>query len=281
MPHRVDRWNFTDRGSATCHNDTFRGKGNATYTVPVAATYQGFASVIATFPQGSFATCRYPVLPEQQRTPQENTWHPSFVQVPSGRDRYAESAAAAAGNAPQLQEAKQHLQHNITGTNPLPIPFSQRAGYEEEEAAKKAAQRAAYLAFRAHQISSVGGDKIPADFHEHTVHSSEHIRTQLRPGQVFRPSKPRVGTTPLERAHAALSMQRAQEATAEAGRDEERIIRDVERRAAMRNQAAAQGMMQYQQGEYTTVTSDPRRQAPGQPSHYNVPTRQLHPSQYQ
>lgn len=56
------------------HNDSYRGKGNATYQASNMRSNQGFASVIATFPQGSFATCRYPDSSEKQRKPYENTW---------------------------------------------------------------------------------------------------------------------------------------------------------------------------------------------------------------
>lgn len=203
-------------------------------------------------------TCRYPNTPEMQRTPATNTWHPEFVEATSGTPSVEANLAAS-------------LRHNTTGTKPLPIPFSQRPGYAEEEAAEAARKRAAYAAFRAHQISTVGGDKIPDDFYEHTINSEEHIRTQLKPGQIFRPSKPRVGTTPAERANAArvLAEQQAQAVAQAAQADQQAAI--ARRRAEVRAEAEA--------AHYIPAAMDatrPARTGGLQPEYYNIPQRTQH-----
>lgn len=82
---------------------------------------EGFASVRATFPQGAFMSCRYPNEPHLQRTAESNTWHPRY---PGVDDEQLRAADEAAGILP--------LRHNTNGTRPLPVPFSQRPGYEEE-----------------------------------------------------------------------------------------------------------------------------------------------------
>jgi len=263
MPHRVSNWNFTDRGSATLHNDTFRGKGNATYTASSMKQNQGFASVIATFPQGSFATCRYPVTPEQQRTPAENTWHPEFVVPDPAPNPAMAAAAAAAGVEPEVRR------YNITNTKPLPIPFCERPGYEEEQRAQAAAKRAAYEAFKAHRISSTGGDVIPPDFYHHTQHAPVHINTMLKAGEMNRPSKPRVGTTPVERAAAAASQAQMQATLRARAAEEDAAQEAAERRARARRQ----GEEDYAAGNYRQVAVDPRFAQQGAPHYYNVPTR--------
>lgn len=207
MPHRVSQWNFTDRGSATGHNDFFRGKGNGVYKSSTMRANEGFASVRATFPAGSFATCRYPNEPALQRTEAENSWHPRFVGVCD------DVAQREAGQDP---EKAAPLTYNTTGTKPLPIPFSQRPGYEEEERRVAAEKRAKYLAFKSLQLSSTG-DVIPADFHDHTIYSQTHVQSALKAGEIFRPSKERVGTTPAEREAARLQLEQEQRAAAEYG----------------------------------------------------------------
>ena len=278
---------------------------------------QGFASVIATFPQGSFATCRYPDTAEKQRKPYENTWsvahahaertetlrpswpphpplilplsrcvrrHPEFVSKPPAENKWQEAEVAASGGpAPQLS-------HNTTGTKPLPIPFSQRPGYEAEQAAVAAAKRAAYEAFKAHQISSVGGDKIPDDFHDHTVYSEEHVRTELKKGQIFRPSKPRVGTTPLERANATNELAASQHLAVSAAAVQDREDREMQRRYDQRTQRQQQFQFRAGAGgmdrgmhmggagvRYVPAALDesrPQRTNGQQPAYYNVPERQ-------
>lgn len=83
------------------------------------------------------------------------------------------------------------------------------------------AKRAAYLAFKSLQLSS-SGDVLPPDYHDHTIHSAEHTRTELKPGQIYRPSKPRMGTTPAERAEAHAKLEREQAAAQEEGLRRER-----------------------------------------------------------
>lgn len=238
--------NFTDRGSATCHNDIYRGKGNGIYRASNMRSNQGFASVKTTFPKGSFATCVYPDNREQQRGEHENTWHPQFPGV---------------AETPAVMPA---VPYNTTGTKPLPIPFSQRPGYDEEERLAAEAKRQKYLAFKAMQLSSVGGDKIPADFHEHTISSAVHDATQHRPGQLFRPSKERVGTTPMEREAAAKKLAESQAAAEEAGRQEYEAARQAEERARSYQQPAAYRPAAYDPTRATRTNGQ-------QPTYYNVP----------
>ena len=235
---------------------------------------QGFGSAIATFPQASFATCRYPDTPAMQRTPAENTWHPEFVAANQAPNRWEGAAAGAAASSSPDSAASAAAaaaaavpKYNTTGTKPLPIPFSQRPGFAEGEAAAARASRAAYEAFQARQLSAIGGDAIPADYHEHTIHSETHIRSQLKPGQTFRPSKPRVGTTPAERAAAAAAMQEQLQQVSGAVEQQEQ---EQSRRNLMRGGGAAQ--MQGGSGaRFTTVAVDARA---GGPTHYNIPERQ-------
>jgi hypothetical protein len=51
MPHKVNQWNYTDRGSQSVYNDSYRGVQGAQYQASNMRSNQGFASAIATFPQ--------------------------------------------------------------------------------------------------------------------------------------------------------------------------------------------------------------------------------------
>lgn len=208
--------------------------------------------------------------------------HPEFVSKPPAENKFQEAAVAASGGAPAP------VSHNTSGTKPLPIPFSQRPGYEEEQSAIAAAKRAAYEAFKAHQISSVGGDKIPADFHDHTHYSEEHVRSELKKGQIFRPSKPRVGTTPAERANATNELAASQHLAVSAAAVQDQEDREMQHRYNQRTQSQFQfragaggmdrGMHMGGAGvRYVPAAMDesrPQRTNGSQPAYYNVPQRQ-------
>ena len=237
---------------------------------------QGFASVIATFPQGAFMTCRYPhSAAEQRRHPEENTWHPQ--------------QAGVAEEQPKMPNPP----HNTTGTKPLPIPFNQRPGYEEEEAKEAAAKLAKYEAFKALRLSNTGGDVIPADFHEHTIYSAVHAATEHQAGEIFRPSKPRIGTTPHERAAAAEKLAREQREAEQIGRarqEEEAAAAaagaEAARQRQLRHHHQQHQQQQQQQGGYEEdwrpAAYDPsraQRTNGQQPTHYNIPARSFPPAQ--
>jgi len=250
MPLRVNPYNFTDRGSSTSHNDTYRGKSNATYQSSSNIDLnEGFASVRASFPSGSFATCRYPDLtePNLKRQPHENTWH------------LFESEAEAKANAPGTPFDLNASPHNMSGTKPLPIPFSQRPGFEEEQRRLAEEKRRRYEAFKSQRISSAG-DHIPPDFYDHTQTSETHIQTMLNAGQTYRPSKPRVGTTPAERAKAEQELRQKQDRLArEYALQEQRTAA-----SSSSSQASRQGAGGQQQQEETVFLPA---------SGYNIPVR--------
>lgn len=211
---------------------------------------QGFASVKTTFPMGSFATCRFPDDPTLQRSEGENTWHPQYPGVTE--------VPAAMPNPP----------YNTTGTKPLPIPHNLRPGYDEELAKEAAEKKAKYEAFKALRLSNVGGDKIPDDYHDHTIFSAEHASTEHHAGSIYRPSKPRVGTTPHERAAAAAKLANDQAAAEATGR-----VQAAEARAEYIRQAQ-EALYDEQWRQAAVDPARPQRTAGQQPTHYNIPTKQ-------
>ncbi len=126
----------------------------------------------------------------------------------------------------------------------------------DTERAKEAAAAATRARYQAMQLSRPEGDRLPPDFYSHEVHSDRHLQTMHVPGEIYRPSRPRVGTTVTERFTACQRLREEQEGLAARAREEQRV-EDARARAA----AAP--------GEYVPVA---RSSAPHYAT-YNLPPR--------
>jgi len=74
-PHNYGRWNYEDRRTDTMYNSAYQGFQNRKYEDSIAVNNQGYANIPMTYPQATFASCRYATGLKANRPMQMNNWH--------------------------------------------------------------------------------------------------------------------------------------------------------------------------------------------------------------
>lgn len=92
--HPYGRWSYRDRGCHTTYNDRFKGMQNRPHKSNTEMNNQGYRSIKMTFPQATFASCRYATGLKANRPLQYSNWHSRDHEwdSPAGKVRLSRSA---------------------------------------------------------------------------------------------------------------------------------------------------------------------------------------------